>query len=693
MAIRYVPLGPLLSGEGSRAYLGLRVVDGEASPCALVWAPDDVLGDPERVERLRRDTYRVAELGHPNIVRVFGLAEVDGGVARAVEYADGESLRRVLEVAKRLPPAFAARAACDAALGVEHAHMGRDEHGAPLVHGDLRPETLLVTYSGVTKVSGYGALSVAPRELYGRRVVGRRRHCAPEQILGGRYAATPQTDVYLLGVVLYEALTGEIPFQEEEDFDLAVVTQQPKLLGSALVPPKLRSVLEKAMEKKASLRFAGAQAFREAVEEAAGGLPERSELAGFLVGAFSGDGARAARERLLRSGLKQWAAGAFTPSPESAAAHASAAAEPAEDVAAHPGVREPAPAEAPGAAPAAAPEGATAPPPAPAAPESADGEAEAPAGAAVPAAEAEGLPAPRPGAATVEGPEPDPECAPAHAAALPPPPPEVAAPAAPAQEAAPPVARVQLYEAPVPAAAARAEPRPDDQRAPRRDAARSPRRSGVAWLVAPPLVVAIAAGAFWMGRRGAHGEAERGAPISQQVAATAPPASPPRTDLPDRGAQPREEQEARKVATAPRPRAKATLEIVTTPPLAVSIDGEHAGRSPVKVDVAPGPHRMALADPARGIRVTRTIHAKAGANRLALKLGSGTLTVNAPPGCEVRVDGRLAGKTPLDGPLTVFEGSHRIQVSLGDARWQQAFSIRDGDQLSADVQFQPRGNR
>src|SRR4030043_235946 len=110
MATRCIPLGPLFSGEGSRAFLGLRITDGE-------------------------------------------------------------SLRRVLEVTKRLPGGLAARIAVDAALGVQYAHLGGNEDGTALVHGDLRPETLLVSYAGVTKVSGYGALTVAPKETGGKRVM------------------------------------------------------------------------------------------------------------------------------------------------------------------------------------------------------------------------------------------------------------------------------------------------------------------------------------------------------------------------------------------------------------------------------------------------------------------------------------------------------------------------------------------
>src|SRR5688500_6305472 len=97
---RYQALGPLMAGEGSRAFLGLEIgIAGVARPVVLVWAPDDV-----QVDSLRRETEHAAVLDHPNIIRVHGLVTLDEGVARVVEFANGESLRRTLEKAGKLPP-------------------------------------------------------------------------------------------------------------------------------------------------------------------------------------------------------------------------------------------------------------------------------------------------------------------------------------------------------------------------------------------------------------------------------------------------------------------------------------------------------------------------------------------------------------------------------------------------------------
>jgi serine/threonine-protein kinase len=140
----------------------------------------------------------------------------------------------------------------------------------------------------------------------------------------------------------------------------------------------------------------------------------------------------------------------------------------------------------------------------------------------------------------------------------------------------------------------------------------------------------------------------------------------------------------------PAPSPRATLEVATTPALAVSVDGKLVGRAPVSLAIAPGRHRLTLADPALGIQLVRNVQAKPGENRLAITVGKGTVTINAPSGCEVRVDGRVVGRTPLAAPLPVFEGSHRVQVSMGAAIWQQAFNLADGEHMTFDVETDVR---
>src|SRR5262245_22415219 len=148
--VRYQPLGPLLAGEGSRAFLGLALEEGAPPrPVVLVWAPPEVARDAELSAGLKRETEQASVLEHPNILRVHGLVSLEAGLARVTEFADGESLRRMLEVRPRIPPAFAALIVSDVATGIHYAHVAGNDDGTPLVHGDLRPETVMLSFNGV----------------------------------------------------------------------------------------------------------------------------------------------------------------------------------------------------------------------------------------------------------------------------------------------------------------------------------------------------------------------------------------------------------------------------------------------------------------------------------------------------------------------------------------------------------------
>src|SRR4051812_23810038 len=318
-SIRYQSLGPLLSGEGSRAFLGLAVSDAPHEPpfpVVLVWIPKDVLKDKSRLDSIFKETKRATQLEHPNIVKVYGLTSQPQGLARVVEYANAESLRRLLEAKGKLPVDIAVKLAVDAATGVHYAHLAGNDDGTPLVHADIRPQTLLVTYTGVCKVSGYGALAAAPREVGGRRVPGRRHHCAPEQVLGGRSAVNVQTDVYLLGLVLFECLTGRVPFEDEKtepDFDQAVLNRPlPELPDT--VPEPVRAVIRKAMAKRAFDRYPTVLALREALEQAMPALPGWEAVPDPLMQLFpETPPPREARRRLVEKGLE--AVASFAPLP------------------------------------------------------------------------------------------------------------------------------------------------------------------------------------------------------------------------------------------------------------------------------------------------------------------------------------------------------------------------------------------
>lgn len=165
----------------------------------------------------------------------------------------------------------------------------------------------MVSFSGVCKVSGYGALGVAPRERSGRRVRSRRLYIAPEQLMGGREASSVLTDVFLLGLLLYECLSGRKPFQDSIEPDKAILNRPLPPLP-AEVPLAYNEVVRRATAKRAGDRYPSALAFREALVAAAGELPSSAAFAELIAKLLPPDSeTRAARKRTIDKGLEELA--------------------------------------------------------------------------------------------------------------------------------------------------------------------------------------------------------------------------------------------------------------------------------------------------------------------------------------------------------------------------------------------------
>src|SRR5687767_5895977 len=273
---QYGVLGPLLSGAETRAFMGVEVIDGEPKrdrPVVVVWLPDDVTSDPTRVARLQRETAFVTQLKHPNIIRVYGLECFEEGWARVVAFVDAEPLHQILLKAKEAGEAVDARMAAAIAVDIcEGVHFAHEEGqsryaGRPIVHGGIRPDTLLVTFQGNTMVTGYGASVMAPTQ-HGVPVKSKFVYFAPEQIIGGKATASPSTDVYAIGAVLYELLAGVPPFAGAEDLERAVLTAEPAPIEGLGLTSRLASVAITAMAKRGAQRFENVGLLKQAILQA-----------------------------------------------------------------------------------------------------------------------------------------------------------------------------------------------------------------------------------------------------------------------------------------------------------------------------------------------------------------------------------------------------------------------------------------
>jgi eukaryotic-like serine/threonine-protein kinase len=216
--------------------------------------------DAEYVERFRREARAVAQLSHPNIVTVIDRGASDGHQFIVFEYVDGENLRQLLERSGPLPVRRAVE------LGIQIADALAFAHTRDLVHRDVKPQNVLIDASGDAKVTDFGiarSLDVERSVTETGTVLGTSNYLSPEQAAGE--TVTPASDIYSLGVVLYEMLTGDVPFRGDNLVAVAMkhVTEQPPSLLEQRpdVPPRLALAVEHALAKDPAQRFVSMDAF------------------------------------------------------------------------------------------------------------------------------------------------------------------------------------------------------------------------------------------------------------------------------------------------------------------------------------------------------------------------------------------------------------------------------------------------
>ena len=178
-------------------------------PVAIKVLADNLAADEAFRKRFLREARLAAQLAHPNVVQVYDSGEADGRPYIVMEYVDGETLAELLSRRGRLPPAEAVELALQVCAGLEHAHR------AGLVHRDIKPQNVLIRDDGTVKIVDFGiARSAQGTQLTETgSVLGTAAYLAPEQAAGEEVTAA--TDVYALGVVLYEMVTGRTPHSAE----------------------------------------------------------------------------------------------------------------------------------------------------------------------------------------------------------------------------------------------------------------------------------------------------------------------------------------------------------------------------------------------------------------------------------------------------------------------------------------------
>jgi eukaryotic-like serine/threonine-protein kinase len=218
------------------------------------------LEDEEAVERFRREARSVAQLSHPNVVTVIDRGEEDGRQFIVFEYVHGDTLKDHVEQRGPLSPGEALAIAIDVGEGLAYAH----DRG--IVHRDVKPQNVLLNGSGPAKVTDFGiarSVDVEHGVTETGTVIGTGDYIAPEQASG--HAVVPASDVYGLGCVLFELLTGSPPYSGAGFVDVAMqhIHAPPPDIRQRRrdAPPRVAAAVERAMAKDPADRFPSMDAF------------------------------------------------------------------------------------------------------------------------------------------------------------------------------------------------------------------------------------------------------------------------------------------------------------------------------------------------------------------------------------------------------------------------------------------------
>ena len=257
-----------LLGQGGMATIYRAMDTGLGREVALKLLRPEYLRDPDFSSRFRQEAHSAASLSHPNVVTVYDYGEDPSGPFIVMEYVDGEDLATILRRNGALPPGQAARIGASVARALQAAH----ERG--LVHRDVKPGNVLIGRDGRVKVVDFGiarAIAEAHVTLPGT-TLGSVHYFSPEQARGE--SATSSSDIYSLGIVLYEMLTGVRPWIGDTAASVALARLTGPVPDPATVRPALpvdiAAVTRTALATAPEDRFASAATLAEALESARG---------------------------------------------------------------------------------------------------------------------------------------------------------------------------------------------------------------------------------------------------------------------------------------------------------------------------------------------------------------------------------------------------------------------------------------
>ena len=213
--------------------------------------------DPEYKERFKREAEVCRKLGHPNIVNLIDAGDVGGVSYIAMEYVDGQTLKELINQSGSIPQEDAVRYTLQILAALGHAHQ------RGIIHRDVKPQNVMISRSGQIKVGDFGTAGMADTKTLTTdgNVMGSVHYFSPEQAKGMK--ATTASDLYSVGVILYEMLTGHVPFEGETAVSVAMMhlMEEPKPVEQqAKVSPAVAMIVRRSLKKLPQERYQSADA-------------------------------------------------------------------------------------------------------------------------------------------------------------------------------------------------------------------------------------------------------------------------------------------------------------------------------------------------------------------------------------------------------------------------------------------------
>lgn len=252
---RYLIIEELGTGGMGRVFRALDQTLGEE--IAIKFIRPELVPTPEAVQRFRVELRAARQVVHKNVARMFDLNEEGGVPYITMEYVKGENLRRLIKKVGRMSPGQAVAIARQVAAGLAEAHR------LGVIHRDLKPQNIMVDEEGRVRIMDFG-LARLPRseeKTEAGVVMGTPAYVSPEQVEG--LPADARSDLYALGIILYEMLTGSVPFRADTPMSLALkhvfsMPRDPRAINVE-IPESLSRIVLKCLEKDSTKRYQRAE--------------------------------------------------------------------------------------------------------------------------------------------------------------------------------------------------------------------------------------------------------------------------------------------------------------------------------------------------------------------------------------------------------------------------------------------------